>query len=95
MSQGNGWPARELDWAERQRSEIEGHGRCTMKHAHLRFGKGFTVSIGNQRSQAAQMVIAGGESEGGTDNRHRGADQWLFVVSGTGRAIRCGRGRCS
>ena len=62
-----------------------------MKRAHLRFGKGFAVSIGNQRSQAAQMVIAGGESEGGADNRHGGADQWLFVVSGSGVATVGGR----
>ena len=32
------------------------------------------------------MVLPPGESEGGSDNRHRGADQWLFVVSGTGQA---------
>jgi mannose-6-phosphate isomerase-like protein (cupin superfamily) len=57
-----------------------------MKHKHLRFGKGFSVSIGNERSQAAQMVIASGESEGGADNRHSGADQWLFVVQGSGIA---------
>jgi mannose-6-phosphate isomerase-like protein (cupin superfamily) len=30
------------------------------------------------------MVIAPGDSEGGPDNDHRGADQWLFVLSGTG-----------
>lgn len=58
-----------------------------MKHKHLRFGKGFNVSIGNERSQAAQMVMAAGESEGDADNRHRGADQWLFVVSGSGVAV--------
>ena len=33
------------------------------------------------------MVIAPGDSEGGPDNRHRGADQWLYVLSGTGVAI--------
>jgi mannose-6-phosphate isomerase-like protein (cupin superfamily) len=54
---------------------------------HLRFGKGFHVQIGNKRSQAAEMVIAPGECEGGPDNKHRGADQWLFVVSGSGLAI--------
>jgi mannose-6-phosphate isomerase-like protein (cupin superfamily) len=54
---------------------------------HLRFGKGFHVSIRNGRAQAAEMVIAPGECEGGPDNRHRGADQWLFVVSGRGVAI--------
>ena len=58
-----------------------------MKRKHLRFGKGFRVATGNRRSQAAEMVIAPGGSEGGPDNRHRGADQWLFVLSGTGTAI--------
>lgn len=32
------------------------------------------------------MVIAPGEAQGGPGNRHRGADQWLFVVAGTGVA---------
>jgi mannose-6-phosphate isomerase-like protein (cupin superfamily) len=58
-----------------------------MKKDHLRFGKGFHVSIGNGRAQAAQMVIEPGGSEGGSDNRHGGADQWLFVISGAGKAI--------
>jgi mannose-6-phosphate isomerase-like protein (cupin superfamily) len=57
-----------------------------MKHVRLRFGKGFRVTIGNRRSQAAQMVLAPGDKEGGRDNRHRGADQWLFVLSGSGVA---------
>ena len=33
------------------------------------------------------MVIAPGDGEGDPGNRHRGADQWLFVVAGTGAAI--------
>jgi mannose-6-phosphate isomerase-like protein (cupin superfamily) len=57
-----------------------------MKRKSLRFGQGFRVALGNRRSQAAEMVIAPGESEGGPKNRHRGADQWLFVVAGTGVA---------
>lgn len=57
-----------------------------MKRKHLRFGEGFRVAIGNRRSQVAEMVIPAGDCEGGPDNRHRGADQWLFVLSGTGRA---------
>jgi len=32
------------------------------------------------------MVIEPGDCEGGPDNRHRGADQWLFVTSGRGAA---------
>lgn len=58
-----------------------------MRHKHLRFGKGFQVVLGNEHSQAAQMTLAPKESEGGPDNRHRGADQWLYVVSGAGEAI--------
>ena len=52
----------------------------------LRFGKGFRVAFEVRKAQAAEMVIAPGGSEGGADNRHRGADQWLFVVSGSGVA---------
>ncbi len=62
-----------------------------MKRATLRFGKGFRVAIGNRRSQAAIMTLAPGDNEGGPDKRHRGADQWLFVESGTGVAIVNGR----
>ena len=57
-----------------------------MKKAHLRFGRGFRVRAGNARSQAAEMVLAPGAKEGDAQNRHRGADQWLFVLSGTGSA---------
>ncbi len=62
-----------------------------MRRKHLRFGEGFRVAIGNQRSQAAEMVLAPGDSEGGPGNRHRGADQWLYVLSGTGSATVNGR----
>jgi mannose-6-phosphate isomerase-like protein (cupin superfamily) len=62
-----------------------------MKRTHLRFGEGFRVTIGNKRSQAAAMVLGPGDSEGGPDNRHRGADQWLYVVSGKGSATVSGK----
>jgi mannose-6-phosphate isomerase-like protein (cupin superfamily) len=62
-----------------------------MKRKHLRFGKGFRVAIGNRRSQAAEMVLGPGDCEGGPDNRHRGADQWLYVLSGSGIAVVNGR----
>ena len=58
---------------------------------HLRFGKGFKVRLSNKRAQGATMVIAPGDCEGGPDNRHRGADQWLYVVSGSGVAVLGGR----
>ena len=58
-----------------------------MQHRRLRFGRGFRVLFDRRSVQAAQMVIAPGGSEGGPDNRHRGTEQWLYVVAGTGMAI--------
>jgi mannose-6-phosphate isomerase-like protein (cupin superfamily) len=58
-----------------------------MQRKHLRFGKGFRVALGNARAQAAEMVIPPGEAEGDPKNRHRSADQWLYVVAGTGSAL--------
>ena len=58
-----------------------------MQRKSLRFGKGFRVAFSERRAQAAEMVLAPGDSEGGASNRHRGADQWLYVVSGTGVAV--------
>jgi mannose-6-phosphate isomerase-like protein (cupin superfamily) len=33
------------------------------------------------------MTLAPGESEGGPDSNHQGADQWLFVMRGSGVAF--------
>jgi mannose-6-phosphate isomerase-like protein (cupin superfamily) len=55
-------------------------------HKLLRFGTGFRVAMKNARAEAAVMVIEPGDAEGDSRNRHRGADQWLFVVSGSGQA---------
>lgn len=62
-----------------------------MQKKSLRFGKGFRVGPRNRRAQSAEMVIPPGDAEGGPDNRHRGSDQWLFVLEGTGRATIDGR----
>jgi len=58
-----------------------------MKSRHLRMGVGFLPLFDCNGVQAAQMVIPPGGSEGGPDNRHGGADQWLFVMAGRGLAI--------
>ena len=58
-----------------------------MKRRKVDLREGFRVIPGNRRSQAAEMMIAPGDGEGGPDNRHRGADQWLYVISGAGTAI--------
>lgn len=62
-----------------------------MRRKHLSLRKGFRVAFGNRRAQAAEMVIPPGEAEGDPRNRHRGADQWLFVIGGKGRALVNGR----
>lgn len=62
-----------------------------MQRKTLRFGKGFDVALRNRRAQVAEMVIAPGDAEGDERNRHRGADQWLFVLSGRGVATIDGR----
>jgi mannose-6-phosphate isomerase-like protein (cupin superfamily) len=62
-----------------------------MKQKRLRFGTGFRIAVGNRHSQAAEMVLGPGNSEGGPDNRHRGSDQWLYVVAGMGVALISGK----
>ena len=62
-----------------------------MNKTSVRFGNGFKVLFGNRRSQAATMTLRPGDCEGGPDNRHRGADQWLFVEAGSGAVIVNGR----
>src|SRR5690242_3931595 len=62
-----------------------------MQRKRLRFVKRFRIALGNARAQAAEMVIPPGGAEGDARNRHRGADQWLYVVSGTGAARVNGR----
>jgi len=62
-----------------------------MRSKQLSLRKGFRVAFGNRRTQAAEMMIAPGEAEGDPDNRHRAADQWLFVIAGTGIARVNGR----
>jgi len=48
--------------------------------------KGFKVLSQTKRSEVASMVIKPGDKEGGPDNKHK-ADQWLYVISGSGTAI--------
>jgi len=57
-----------------------------MKRKNLQFENGFRIVLGNPTSQAAEMVLSPGDTEGSPENMHRGADQWLFVISGTGMA---------
>lgn len=58
-----------------------------MQKKTLGFKAGFRVAAEVRELQAAEMVLGPGDCEGGEDNHHRGADQWLFVVEGTGVAV--------
>ncbi|NUS38605.1 MAG: cupin domain-containing protein [Lysobacter sp.] len=62
-----------------------------MRHESLDFAPGFRVVFSVREAQAAVMTIPPGDGEGGPGNRHRGADQWLYVVEGEGLAILDGR----
>lgn len=59
----------------------------------LTFRTGFHVAVTHGKFQIATMNLAPGGKEGGPDNRHKGADQWLLVIEGTGKAILAGRSR--
>lgn len=48
---------------------------------------GFRVAADSGRSQAAVMVLPSQAETGGPDTSHTASDQWLFVLSGTGRAV--------
>ncbi len=62
-----------------------------MQRTQLHFVADFRVALSNRRAQVAEMMIAPGDAEGGPNNRHVGADQWLFVQSGTGIAYVSGK----
>jgi len=58
-----------------------------MRKARLRFDGEFEVALSTERAQVATMTLPPGGAAGGPDNRHPGADQWLYVVSGEGEAV--------
>ncbi|MFB6140442.1 MAG: cupin domain-containing protein [Halosimplex sp.] len=57
-----------------------------MRRDHLDFEGFFDVRQTTDDAQAAQMTLSPGQSTGGPDNLHADSDQWLYVVSGSGRA---------
>lgn len=59
-----------------------------MRMARLGFEASFKMAFTAGHAQAAEMTLRPGGREGGPDNRHAGADQWLYVVYGRGRRTR-------
>ena len=47
----------------------------------------FDVLETTERSQVAEMTLDPGKSTGGPSNQHAKSDQWLYVISGKGKAI--------
>ena len=58
-----------------------------MRRTHLAFDRFFDVRLTTDDAQAAEMTLEPGTSTGGPDNAHADSDQWLYVVSGSGRAV--------
>ncbi|PSP66418.1 cupin domain-containing protein [Halobacteriales archaeon QH_6_68_27] len=58
-----------------------------MRRTHLAFDRFFDVRLTTEDAQAAEMTLEPGISTGGPDNAHADSDQWLYVVSGSGRAV--------
>ena len=58
-----------------------------MERTHLDFDRFFDVRLTTDGAQAAEMTLEPGTSTGGPDNAHADSDQWLYVVSGSGRAV--------
>ena len=63
-----------------------------MKRTSVSYSRGFKLLLGDDHSQAATLVLAPGETTGGPENRHSGADQWIYVVSGSGILVLIQRG---
>jgi mannose-6-phosphate isomerase-like protein (cupin superfamily) len=52
-----------------------------------RSAKMFDVVHGTLAAQAAVMILRPGQDTGKVSNEHPAAEQWIFVVAGSGRAI--------
>ena len=62
-----------------------------MRHMHTGSHRAFfRVLTSSEAAQAAMMVLRPGQSTGEKANEHPRAEQWLYVISGGGRA-RVGR----
>ena len=58
-----------------------------MKHFLPTPPKEFSVLAETERSQLATMSLDPDERVGDSENRHDAADQWVYVIAGSGRAV--------
>ena len=57
-----------------------------MKRTQTHMDRWFDVLLETNGAQVAVMTLAPGDATGGPDNEHASSDQWLYVVTGEGRA---------
>ena len=58
-----------------------------MKHIKTGAARAFFKVVASTRSaQAAMMVLQPGQATGEPENEHPRSEQWLFVISGSGKA---------
>ena len=57
------------------------------KYCDLQPESGFDVILKTKRSEAATMVLKGGKTTGGPDNKHQNSDQWMYVTEGKGEIV--------
>ena len=59
-----------------------------MKHIRTAVKRGFfKILVSSRAIQTSAMVLQPGQSTGEPQNEHPHSEQWLFVVSGSGRAL--------
>ena len=59
-----------------------------MKHLRKAVKRGFfKILVSSRAVQTATMILQPGQSTGKPQNEHPHSEQWLFVVSGNGKAL--------
>ena len=58
-----------------------------MKKIQIKSTSFFKILETTKRSQVAEMTLDPGRSTGGPNNKHKNSDQWMYIISGKGKAI--------
>ena len=58
-----------------------------MKKIDINANSFFNVLESTQRSQVAEMTLEPGKTTGGPNNKQPESDQWLYIISGSGKAV--------
>lgn len=72
--------------AEQAGDTIEALRKAAMGYRACPLWEHATQTIFGEGPSYASIMLVGEHAESGPENRHRGTDQWLYVLSGTGIA---------